>query len=448
MSSAKGIHIVDAESIAITNSRFDPAESPVLHVAHGRTLTLRNVNCGAARPLAQSMDSSDVQDLRVDVPVKVDTTLPWSERIAQSFLLRHPGAVTYDSIFTQTSWNYEQGLMLLALERLWLRAGDVSCRRFVLENLDHFIREDGSIATYSRTDYNLDNISAGRVLLDLVAAADGKFERYRRASDTLRQQLREQPRTDEGGFWHKKIYPSQMWLDGLFMAEPFYAKYAVMFHDSAAVADVIRQFRLVTRHTRDNATGLLFHGYDERRVQRWADKTTGRSPCFWARAIGWYAMALVEVLDILPANTVGRGELLGMLRQTAAAIAGVQDSTSGVWYQVIDRPGQPGNYLEASASAMFTYVFARGAARGYLEPSYAGRATRAFQGMMTQFVSVDSSGYVNLLHTCKGAGLGGTPYRDGSYDYYVHETQRMNDLKGLGAFLLAAIELETKERVQ
>ncbi len=448
MTSVRGVHIVDAGGVAITHSEIAAAQSPACQFAHVRGITLNDVHCGTEGTPGSSPLCDDVQGLRVDRPLPVDTTRPWSTRIAESFLLRHPGAVTFDSIFTQTTWNYEQGLMLLALERTWRHTLSMPCYWFVVDNLERYVRDDGAIATYNRTDYNLDNIAPGRVLLDLAELRDEGREKFLRAADTLRQQLREQPRTEEGGFWHKKIYPYQMWLDGLFMAEPFYAKYAVMFHDSAAIADVIRQFRLVTLHTRDDATGLLYHGYDERRVQAWADKTTGRSPCFWARAIGWYAMALVEVLDILPPNTEGRGELLEMLRRTADAVAKDQDSVSGVWYQVLDRPGQPGNYLEASASAMFTYVFARGAARGYLDPLYADRAKKAFHGMIQQFVSVDSSGYVNLLHTCKGAGLGGTPYRDGSYEYYVHEPQRMNDLKGLGPFLLAAIELETMERVQ
>ncbi len=371
---------------------------------------------------------------------------PWSGRIADSFLARHPGAVTYDSIFTQRTWNYEQGLMLVALERMWDHTRDNRYRDFVRENMDHFVGDDGSIATYWRTEYNLDNIGPGRVLLDLYA--ETKNVKYLRAADTLREQIREQPRTQEGGFWHKKIYPYQMWLDGLFMAEPFYARYAVSFGDTAAFADIVKQFRLVTLHTRDTRTGLLYHGYDESRSQRWADKQTGCSPTFWARSIGWYSMALVEVLDILPDTVQGRSDLLSMLRDVAAAVAKVQDPATGLWYQVINQPHRKGNYLEASASAMFSYVFARGAARGYLPQSYAKRAKKAFRGITTHLVAFSPEGFVDLLHTCKGAGLGGTPYRDGSYSYYIGEPQRMNDLKGLGSFLLAAIQIEHMERKQ
>ncbi|HEX9005974.1 MAG TPA: glycoside hydrolase family 88 protein [Bacteroidota bacterium] len=365
---------------------------------------------------------------------------PWSVRIADSFLARHPGAVTYDSASPEQRWNYEQGLMLVALERLWRQTDDRRYLDFVRSNIDHYVRADGTIDTYRRTDYNLDNIAPGRVLLALYTQTGE--EKYRRAADTLRQQLREQPRTLDGGFWHKQIYPWQMWLDGLFMAEPFYATYGVVFHDLAALEDAMRQFRLVTHHTRDPRTGLLYHGWDESRKQRWADTLTGRSPSFWARAIGWYTMALVEVLDILPDDYEGRDELVGMLRDAAEAVAAVQDSASGLWYQVIDQAGRPGNYLEASASAMFTYSFARGVKAGYLDPSFAAHARKAFQGITGRLVRTDPHGFISLEHTCKSAGLGGNPYRDGSYQYYISEPQRTNDLKGLGSFLLAAIAIE------
>jgi unsaturated rhamnogalacturonyl hydrolase len=367
----------------------------------------------------------------------------WSVRIAESFLARHPGAVTYDSVFTQKTWNYEQGLMLVALDRMWRYTHDQRYFAFVRENIDHYVQADGTILTYRLSDYNLDNIGPGRVLLALYAATHE--EKYRRAADTLREQLRRQPRTREGGFWHKEIYPWQMWLDGLFMAEPFYAQYAVTFGDTAAFADIVRQFRLVTRLTRDSATGLLYHGYDESRAQPWADKETGRSPSFWARSIGWYAMALTEVLDILPDSIDGRADLLAMLNNVAAAVANVQDPATGLWYQVIDQAHRPGNYREASASAMFAYVYARGAAQGYLPRRYASLARKAFTGITEHLIAVTPEGYVDLLHTCAGAGLGGKSRRDGSFAYYIREPQRTNDLKGLGPLLLAAIQLEQME---
>jgi unsaturated rhamnogalacturonyl hydrolase len=262
------------------------------------------------------------------------------------------------------------------------------------------------------------------------------------AADTLRQQLRDHPRTREGGFWHKEIYPWQMWLDGLYMAGPFYAQYAVAHNDTAALSDAVRQFRYVHAHTKDQRTGLLYHAWDESRLQRWADPQTGRSPNFWSRAMGWYMMALVDVLDILPAGHPGRAELIGLLQDAAPGIANHQDPTTSLWWQVTDQPGREGPCLEASGSAMFTYAFTRGVQRGWLDPSYGDRAKMAFAGLTAKLVRVTPEGFVDLYETGRSAGLGGKPYRDGSYAYYISEPRRLNDFKGVGPFLLAAIALE------
>jgi unsaturated rhamnogalacturonyl hydrolase len=233
-----------------------------------------------------------------------------------------------------------------------------------------------------------------------------------------------------------------MWLDGLFMAAPFLTEYALLFHEPEALEDVVHQFVLIERHTRDSATGLLFHGWDESRAQRWADPVTGRSPAFWGRSMGWYAMALVDVLDLLPATHPRRGELTGILRRLAAAVVRVQDSATGLWYQVPDQPGREGNYLESSASAMFAYAFTRGVQTGALDTTYAGPAARAFRGLTELKVSVSAGGFIDLHDICRSAGLGGKPYRDGSFAYYISEPRRMNDMKGYGPLLRAAIRLE------
>jgi unsaturated rhamnogalacturonyl hydrolase len=364
----------------------------------------------------------------------------WSVRIGESFLLRHPDAVTYDSGSPNQRWNYEQGLMLTALWRLGEQSGDTTYRTFVRRNLDRYVGDDGKIATYDRTDYNLDNISPGRAVLALLR--DTGQEKYRRAADTLAQQLREQPRTHEGGFWHKKIYPFQMWLDGLYMAQPFAAAYARMSGDAGAFDDIVKQFVLIAGHTRDSATGLFFHGWDESRQQRWADPVTGRSPMFWGRAIGWYMMGLVDVLDEIPEGQPGREQLLAILRDLAASLVRFRDPATHLWYQVVDQSAREGNYLEASSSAMFAYGFAKGANRGYLNAEYRVVAESTFAGLTRTLVTLHPDGTLDLRGTCRSAGLGGTPYRDGSYAYYISEPQRVNDMKGLGPLLLAAIELE------
>ncbi len=370
----------------------------------------------------------------------IPDTLPWSRRIADSFVLRHPGAVTYDTASPSQKWNYEQGLMLEALRQMSVHSGDQHYFAFVQKNMEQYVESTGNILTYKREEYNIDQVAPGRSLLALYEATG--LQRFRAAADTLRLQLRHHPRTREGGFWHKQIYPHQMWLDGLFMGEPFYAMYARMFNEPDAYDDIINQFVFVYRHTRDEKTGLLYHAWDESRQQRWADPVTGRSPHFWGRAIGWYGMAIVDVLDFLPVEHPRRDTLLVILRDVCATMLKFRDPASSVWYQVVDQGGRDSNYLEASVSTMMAYVYAKGANRGYIDPGYLQEAERTFAGIIRTFVTVDAQGFVDLHNTCRGAGLGGSPYRDGSYAYYMSEPRRTNDMKGYGPFLLAAIELE------
>jgi len=330
--------------------------------------------------------------------------------------------------------------MLVALYSQWQHSGDERYFDFVNNNLDQYVDSNGAITTYNRTDYNLDNIGPGRALLAVYQKT--KEKKLRAAADTLWKQLKEQPRTNEGGFWHKKIYPYQMWLDGLFMAQPFSACYAAVFDHPEAFDDIANQFIWVARHTYDQRTGLYYHAWDESRQQRWADLETGRSPNFWGRAMGWYAMALVDVLDFFPAEHPKRHELVEILTTLLRGVVRFQDTTSGLWYQVVDQGAREGNYLEASASCMFVYSLAKGVNKGYLDRKYFDLAEKAFQGVIGTLVTVDADGCVNLHQVCRGAGLGGNPYRDGSYEYYINEPRRTNDLKGVGPFLLAAIELE------
>ncbi len=365
---------------------------------------------------------------------------PWSARIADTFLSRHPDAVTYDTGMPDRRWTYEQGLMLLALGKMSTNSGEKKYFDFVRKNLDQYIEESGAIRTYKLSDYNLDLVNPGRALLAAYEATHR--EKFRAAADTLRRQLREQPRTQEGGFWHKKIYPYQMWLDGLYMAEPFYALYSRMFDDSEAFDDIANQFIWIAHHTRDTVTGLYYHGWDESRKERWANPETGCSPSFWGRAMGWYAMGLVDVLDYFPADHPGRNELIAILRGLCDALMKYRDRESHLWYQVVDQGARKGNYLESSASCMFVYTFAKGAGKGYLDKSFLRIAEESFEDVIKNFVTINPDGLVDLHNTCKGAGLGNVPYRDGSFEYYISEQQTTNDMKGIGPFLLAAIELE------
>jgi unsaturated rhamnogalacturonyl hydrolase len=359
---------------------------------------------------------------------------------AQTKPLSEQAAATAMSLNPPSKWTYDHGLVLKGIERVYTTTNNKQYLDFIQHSIDHFVSDDGSIRTYSINEYNLDHILPGRNLLFLYKTTGQ--EKYRKAAALLREQLKTHPRTSEGGFWHKKIYPSQMWLDGLYMGEPFYAEYAATFHEDAAFDDIAKQFILMERHSRDDKTGLLYHGWDESKQQRWANPSTGRSPNFWGRAMGWYAMALVDVLDYFPQKHPQRAELIAILNRVARAIAKYQDARSGLWYQVLDKGGAQGNYLESSAACMFVYALAKGVRNGYLPASYKKTADDGYRGIQREFVKYDANGRFNLAGTVSVAGLGGNPYRDGSYEYYLSEKVVTNDPKGIGAFLLAATELE------
>ncbi|HEX8294006.1 MAG TPA: DUF4350 domain-containing protein [Pyrinomonadaceae bacterium] len=367
---------------------------------------------------------------------------PLSERMATTVMALWPEAVKSDPA-RPDRWTYEQGVALTGMEAVWLNTGDGRYFEYIKRIVDKFVADDGTIRTYKKDEYNIDNVQSGRLLLTLYKITGQ--EKYAKAAGHLRDQLRTHPRTSEGGFWHKQVYPSQMWLDGLYMGEPFYAEYAATFGEAEAFDDIARQFVLMEKHSRDAKTGLLYHGWDESRKQRWADPATGRSPNFWGRAMGWYAMALVDTLEHFPADHPRRAEMLAILGRQAAAVGKYQEPKSGLWYQVLDRGGDKGNYLEASASAMFVYSIAKAVKLGYLPESNLKVAQKGWAGIRRQFVEDAPNGGVNFKGTVSVAGLGGNPYRDGSYAYYLSEKVVTNDAKGVGAFLMAAAEMEAAE---
>eukprot|EP00250_Pteridium_aquilinum_P016637 c23210_g1_i1 orf=175-1428(-) len=339
-------------------------------------------------------------------------------------------------------WNYERGVLLYGIQQVWRKTRDAKYLAFVKNRTDAFVASNGSIPTYKKSDYNLDNIRSGTVLLFLWKRTG--LQMYKDAADLLRDQLKTQPRTNEGGFWHKQVYPYQMWLDGLFMAEPFYAQYAALFDEPEDFDDIALQFTLMEEHARDPKTGLLYHGYDESRQQAWANPETGTSPSFWGRSVGWYFMALVDTLDYFPENHAKRGELVAILQRLAEAVAKVQDATTGVWWEVLDQGSREGNYLESSASCMFVYGYAKGVKKGYLSKSlYKGVYERGFQGIQEQFVMARADGGVDLNSTVSVGGLGGSPYRNGTFQYYISEKVVTNDAKGVGPFLLASLYLHS-----
>ena len=368
----------------------------------------------------------------------------WGARVCDSVMQRHPKVLT-------EKWHYDTGLMLKGFERIGLQTKNPGYVDYVKSTIDALLEPDGGITGYDLEKYTLDDINMGKVLFGLLGrASDPKDKkRYTKALALLRSQLNTHPRTTEGGFWHKKIYPSQMWLDGLFMAAPFMAEYAAVFNEPALFDDVVKQIELTEKHTRDAKTGLLYHGWDESKQQGWANPKTGTSPSFWGRAMGWYAMALVDILEFLPKTHPKRGVVTGALERLAAAVAKVQDPEKGVWWQVLDAPKRDKNYLESSASAMFVYTLSKGMNNGWLDKAkYESVAAKGWSGILRQFIELAPDGQLDLTNVCKVAGLGvgpdGGPNRDGTFAYYTGGLTAPvpNDPKGLGAFILAAAERE------
>ena len=370
--------------------------------------------------------------------IVISKDMKWSDKMALTLMKRHPESYMIDDS-KKPKWDYVHALVLHSIEELYKKNPDSRYKAYIRGYVDELVQEDGTIKTYELDKYNIDLVVPGRLLFAIYA--ETKQDKYLKAMQLVRKQLTEQPRTASGGFWHKQIYPNQMWLDGLYMGEPFYAEYTLTFENGKSFDDIAKQFELIQLHATDPKTGLLYHGWDESKAMPWANKVTGNSPNFWSRALGWYAMALVDVLDYMPKEHPKRAELIKYLNNVSAALAKYQDK-SGLWYQVTDKAGGKGNYLEASGSSMFAYAFAKGANKGYLPAKYKKLANKAFDGLTTVLIKkVDEDGGITLTNCCQVAGLGGTPYRDGSYEYYVNERKKDNDPKATGPFILAALEL-------
>jgi len=376
-------------------------------------------------------------------PVKKDqsvteSTKPLYIRMADSELKRNPDPRLI-GFRDKPKWEYTNGLICTAFLKVWDKTGDSTYFNYAKYYADSMILDDATIITYKKALYNIDRVNPGKFLIELYKSTG--IAKYKMAVDTLRDQMRYHPRTSEGGFWHKKRYPHQMWLDGLYMGSPFLAQYAVEFDEPDLFDDVANQVYLIDKYTWVEEKGLYYHGWDESREQRWSDSESGLSPHAWGRAMGWLAMALVDMLDFIPADHPTRLEIEAIHKKMADAIIKVQD-TSGLWWQVMDRPGDSGNYLEASASSMFAYFLMKSAEQEYLDDTYATAGKKAYEAIVEQFIKENEDGTISLTQICGVAGLGGDPYRDGSYDYYINEIIRDNDPKGVGPFIMASLLAE------
>ncbi|NIP18739.1 MAG: DUF4861 domain-containing protein, partial [Xanthomonadales bacterium] len=370
-----------------------------------------------------------------------DTALEWSRRLAASEVERVGESLSFegfDAVGNRAAkWSYTMGLLMQALDDVGLATGDERFSGLARKTIDSYLAEEGGIRTYKLEDYNIDNINSGKLLLRLHGRhGEGK---YRAAADLLRSQLAEHPRTSEGAFWHKQRYPWQLWLDGVYMGMPFLAEYAVSFGDETGLEEAVHEFTLVREHLRDPETGLYYHAWDEAREQGWADPETGLSKYFWSRGMGWYAMALVDILDFVPADRADlREPIIGTIREFADTILRYQAADGG-WYQITNMPEATGNYLESSGSSMFVYMLAKAVNRGYLDASYRDVAAGAWEGLVRHFINVEADGSVSLMNVCRVAGLGFG--RDGSYGYYMSEPVVSNDPKGVGPFIMAGLQI-------
>ncbi len=341
-------------------------------------------------------------------------------RMADSIMERRPNG--------WGDWDYQTGTVLSGFEELYKATGDKRYYEYIKLTVDRVIKNDGTISNYRESEYNIDEIKEGTALLFLYNQT--KDARYKTAAQALRQQLTNHPRTKSGGFWHKNKYPNQMWLDGLYMAEPFYAHYGAIFEEPANFDDVVHQLTLMEKVSLDDDTGLLYHGWDESKNQNWANPTTGRSPEFWGRSLGWYVMALVDVLDYIPPEYADqRATIIAILQRRVTALERYQDE-DGVWWQITDKTDRIDNWQESSATAMYVYAIAKGVHKGYLDQAHAITAQKGWNGLNTQFVNENPDGTVSLTGTCVGTSVG-------SYSYYVRRGRSTNDSKGLGPYLMA-----------
>lgn len=335
--------------------------------------------------------------------------------------------------FYKPGWNYEDGCIFKGCLDLADATGWSEFSDFVYDKVSPRVGEDGSIAGFDPDEYNIDNVKAGKIFFPLYDRTGE--ERFKRAAITQLMQLKTHPRTKSGNYWHKQIYPWQVWLDGLYMAQPLVTAYAVEIGYRAAWGDVVRQFMVVRDHLRDAGTGLYYHGWDESRQERWADPVTGCSSQFWGRAMGWFMMAMVDCIELsAPFDGPERAALIAQFQDAAIALMAVR-SPRGLWWQVLDRGGEAGNYEEVSASLMIAYALMAGARLGLLPAAHGQAGKAALQMVIDHYLTETKLGGI-----CGVAGLGNDPYRDGTYEYYLSEPIVPNDPKGVGALMMALAE--------
>ena len=366
----------------------------------------------------------------------IDENPTWALAMADASISRFDSLIRYNNP-TRVKWEYDFAFLGLAIDRLG--SIDQKYSKYMQDYIDYFVDSEGNIKSYKKSDYNIDRVNPGKNLIVLYKRTGE--EKYKIALETLVSQMESHPKNSMDGFWHKKQYPNQMWLDGIYMGAPFLAQYAREFAKPDWNDIIANQILLIYEKTYDPKTGLLYHAWDESKSERWCNPETGQSKHFWSRAMGWYLMAIVDVLDYFPEKHKDRALIVERFQKACEALLKVRDKESKLWYQVLDKKGATGNYLEASGSAMYIYAFAKGFKNGYLNKKYMDIANESFDGLVKNLVVKGEDGYPVLKNVCGGCGLGGTPYREGDYNYYITEKIVDNDPKGVAPFILASIEL-------
>lgn len=346
----------------------------------------------------------------------------------------------------EPAWNYIDGCMMTSLYTIYRLTGNRKYLDFIDNFVDYYVFDDGTIRGYEMSTYNVDNINEGRVLFDLYKET-GK-PKYKRAINLLYGQLQSQPRTEGGNFWHKKIYPNQVWLDGLYMAQVFYTRYETTYNRGRNYGDIVKQFRNVWLNMYDNDKKLYYHGWDTSKQAFWADPETGLSKSFWLRSIGWYTVGLVDAISYFDLSRPNlKTELITIFRKTIEGLEQYIDPEKHMFWQVVDQMGREGNYVETSGSAMIAYAMMKGARLGFVDRRFAAVGEKIFNGICREYLT-ETNGELNLGGICLMAGLGpeNNPARDGTYEYYISEPVVENDAKGTGPFVMAYTEIKMLKR--
>ncbi len=362
-----------------------------------------------------------------------------SAKLIQSTLNLYPDIKQFP-VYAPHRWNYEYSYFLFNAYQVGKQQSNEAFVAYTRQWIDNFITDTGfREGVYNMREYKLDDVIPAR--LAIAFHQQTGLPKYKAVADTIALQLEGQPKTSDGGYWHKQVYPHQMWLDGIFMADVFSMQYAQAYNKPEMFDEAVHQIKLIYEHTFDPATGLLYHGWDESKNPVWAHPEKGTSPEFWGRAVGWYLMALIDCLDYLPADHAARNDVINIFKEVSAGVLKVQNRDNHLWYQVLNKANEPGNWVETSCSAMFAYAFAKGNRLGYLDESYQQAAQRAYNALLKEYVYADDAGNLHLDQTVKIGTLNPKTSK-GDYAYYITTERRVNDYKGLAALLSASMELK------